>query len=67
MNLQYKSTRNDNLTVTASQAILKGLADDGGLFVPVQLPKLSVSMNEFNEKYEIIEQKGKIYVVEERK
>ena len=49
MNLQYKSTRNDNLTVTASQAILKGLADDGGLFVPVQLPKLSVSMNELKD------------------
>lgn len=49
MNLQYKSTRNDNLTVTASQAILKGLADDGGLFVPVQLPKLSVTMNELKD------------------
>ncbi len=49
MNLQYKSTRNDNLTVTASQAILKGLAEDGGLFVPVQLPKLSVSLDELKD------------------
>ena len=34
MNLLYKSTRDAEKTVTASQAILKGLADDGGLFVP---------------------------------
>ena len=31
MNLLYKSTRDAEKTVTASQAILKGLADDGGL------------------------------------
>ena len=29
MNLLYKSTRNSEKTVTASEAILKGLADDG--------------------------------------
>lgn len=46
MNLLYKSTRNAEKTVTASQAILKGLADDGGLFVPVSIPKLGVSLDE---------------------
>lgn len=46
MNIQYKSTRNSNVKVTASQAILKGLADDGGLFVPEQIPKLSVRPDE---------------------
>ena len=46
MNLLYKSTRNAERTVTASEAILKGLAEDGGLFVPVQIPKLDVSMEE---------------------
>ncbi|MBO5279185.1 MAG: threonine synthase [Lachnospiraceae bacterium] len=49
MELLYKSTRSDSAPVTASQAILKGLADDGGLFVPVQLPKLSVSMEELSK------------------
>lgn len=49
MELQYKSTRNDNEIVTASQAILKGLAKDGGLFVPMQLPKLSVTMEELKD------------------
>jgi len=45
MNLLYKSTRNSEKTVTASEAILKGLADDGGLFVPVSIPKLDVSLD----------------------
>ena len=44
MNLLYKSTRNAEKTVNASEAILKGLAEDGGLFVPESVPKLGVSM-----------------------
>ena len=46
MNLKYKSTRSADKTVTASEAILKGLADDGGLFVPEYIPKLDVTMEE---------------------
>ena len=46
MNLLYKSTRNAEKTVTASEAILKGLADDGGLFMPVSIPKLDVTLDE---------------------
>ena len=46
MDLYYKSTRNSNLKVTASEAILKGLAPDGGLFVPEKLPVLGKSMEE---------------------
>ena len=49
MNLLYKSTRDAEKTVTASQAILKGLADDGGLYVPVSIPKLPVSLGELKE------------------
>ena len=49
MNLLYKSTRDAEKTVTASQAILKGLADDGGLFLPVSIPKLPVSLGELKE------------------
>ena len=45
MNILYNSTRNQNETVTASQAILKGLADDGGLFVPQQIPALDVPVS----------------------
>ena len=46
MDLYYKSTRSDNIQVKGSEAILQGLATDGGLFVPSQIPKLEVSMEE---------------------
>lgn len=49
MELLYRSTRSDNEKVTASQAILKGLAGDGGLYVPESIPKLSVSLKELAE------------------
>ena len=49
MELLYKSTRNSEKTVTASEAILKGLADDGGLFVPVSIPKLDVTLEELKD------------------
>ena len=45
MELMYSSTRNDKVKLTASQAILKGLADDGGLFVPERIPALDVPMD----------------------
>lgn len=38
----YVSTRNAEEKVTASQAVLKGLARNGGLFVPEQIPTLDV-------------------------
>ena len=46
MNVTYQSTRSAATKVTASQAILKGLADDGGLFVPDQIPQLDVSLDQ---------------------
>lgn len=46
MNLMYQSTRDDSVRITASEAILKGLSSDGGLFVPESVPKLSVSLDE---------------------
>lgn len=49
MDLMYSSTRNDQIKMTASQAILKGLADDGGLFVPEKIPSLDVSIEELAE------------------
>lgn len=49
MDLVYVSTRNAQEKVTASQAILKGLAGEGGLFVPTQIPALDVSMEELGE------------------
>ncbi len=49
MDLMYKSTRNNEETATASQAILKGLAENGGLFVPERIPKLGLSLEELAE------------------
>jgi threonine synthase len=46
MDLVYRSTRNENETATASQAILKGLANNSGLFVPTEIPKLDVSIDQ---------------------
>lgn len=46
MDLYYKSTRNSDLRVTASKAILTGLSPDGGLFVPESVPALGVSLSE---------------------
>ena len=42
MTLVYQSTRDANNTVTASQAILQGLATDGGLFTPLIYPKVDL-------------------------
>ena len=38
----YFSTRNSNAKVTASEAISRGLAPDGGLYVPETLPQLTL-------------------------
>ncbi len=46
MSMYYKSTRDDSVKVTASQAILKGLAPDGGSFVPSEIPTLDKSLEE---------------------
>ena len=48
MDLYYRSTRSDDVRVTASQAILKGLADDGGLYVPESIPALDASFEELS-------------------
>lgn len=47
MDLMFRSTRNADDIVTASQAVLKGLAGDGGLYVPEYLPKLDVPLEAF--------------------
>lgn len=38
--MRYHSTRNSKLSQSAAQVILQGLAPDGGLFVPDEIPKL---------------------------
>jgi len=46
--LLYKSTRGKGKTkaISASEAIIRGIADDGGLYVPMQFPKIDRSLEE---------------------
>ncbi len=49
MSFLYRSTRNADETATASEAILKGLAENGGLFVPDEIPALDISFEDLAE------------------
>lgn len=40
--MNYYSTRSCRESVTSSEAILKGLAEDGGLFIPEKIPKVDL-------------------------
>ncbi|WPC39332.1 threonine synthase [Clostridium sp. JS66] len=42
----YKSTRGKGKVVKASEAIIKGIAEDGGLYVPDKFPKITKSFEE---------------------
>lgn len=39
--MNYTSTRNSALNVTSAHAIVKGLSDEGGLYVPESIPSLT--------------------------
>ena len=45
----YRSTRGAEKEYAASEAVIKGLSDDGGLFVPDSFPKLSVAIDKLSE------------------
>lgn len=49
MQILYNSTRGGEKGVPASAAVLKGLASDGGLFVPDRFPRLEVSLDRLAE------------------
>ena len=42
----YHSTRDKKITAKASEAILRGIAPDGGLYVPEEIPKLDRSFTQ---------------------
>ena len=46
MDIKYISTRGDKEKISASQAILRGIAPDGGLYVPDKFPKLDKCLEE---------------------
>ncbi|MCD8120181.1 MAG: threonine synthase [Lachnospiraceae bacterium] len=50
MSILYQSTRSEGEAVTASEAILQGLAPDGGLYVPTEIPTLKESLKSLSTK-----------------
>jgi len=43
-NLYYQSTRGDKKRVLSAEAIIKGIANDGGLFVPETIPQINKNL-----------------------
>lgn len=50
MTTHYASTRGGQQGVSASQAILQGLASDGGLFVPEVFPEIALDFDKLKEQ-----------------
>ena len=44
--IMYKSTRGSQNYKTASQAVIQGIAEDKGLYVPERVPALPVKIEE---------------------
>jgi len=44
INMKFYSTNNKSLRVSLQEAVLKGLADDGGLFMPERIPQLPADL-----------------------
>lgn len=40
--MYYKSTRNSSVKITSAEAIVQGISEDGGLFVPSEIPEITM-------------------------
>jgi len=49
-NMRYISTRGEGIEKKSAQAIIQGLAGDKGLFVPVDIPKISLNPDQLKGK-----------------
>lgn len=49
MSLYYRSTRGSGKDLNSLEAIVKGIADDGGLFVPSKIEKLDKDLSELSK------------------
>ena len=58
--MHYVSTRNPKLRVTAAQAIVQGLSRDGGLFLPEEIPQITLNDMESLAKLSYPERAAKI-------
>ncbi len=57
----YKSTRDNNKKYSFSEVLLKGIADDGGLFIPEKIPKLT--LNQLTQLSDMAYQKRAVFVL----
>lgn len=48
--MRYLSTRDENITASPSEAIIMGLASDGGLFIPENIEEIKVDYKELIDK-----------------
>jgi len=48
-NIFYHSTRGNKEKKLSSEAIVYGIADDGGLFIPKEIPKIKMDYNQLKE------------------
>ena len=60
--MNYISTRNKGYSVSAAEAISRGLAPDGGLFVPETIP--SISMDEIRNMGSMSYQERALVILE---
>lgn len=49
MSLTYIGTRDASIQATASEAILKGICPDGGLYIPAEIPKMEKPLKELEK------------------
>lgn len=40
--MYYKSTRNSSVKITSAEAVVQGISEDGGLFVPSEIPEITM-------------------------
>ena len=59
--MNYFSTRNTELNLSFKKIFFKGLSEDGGLFLPNQIPKLSDKELKIFEKYNFQQMSFKIF------
>ena len=41
--MRYTSTRDNNIDISSAEAIIKGISEDNGLFVPKEIPQLPIN------------------------
>jgi len=41
--MKFSSTRDRNKSITASEAIIRGISDEGGLFIPLEFPRIDIN------------------------